>query len=79
MSNTLFTMGTLLRYAQDAGVPVRLLVAGNWLDGVVMNADGAGVLLTDDEDHQMLVRLETVAAVRFSQAAIDASNDISGG
>lgn len=72
MSKQLFTMGTLLRYAQDSAVPVRLLVAGNWLDGVVMEADGAGVLLNDDESHQVLVRLETIAAVRFSQTALDA-------
>ena len=34
--STLFTVGTLLRHAQDAGAPVRLLVQGTWLDGRIV-------------------------------------------
>ena len=44
-SSTLFTVGTLLRHAQDAGAPVRVLVQGSWLDGRVVGADGLGAVL----------------------------------
>lgn len=70
-SSTLFTVGTLLRHAQDAGTPVRLLVGNTWVDGVVVGADGLGVILDDGGDGQVLVRLDSILAVAFSRAEID--------
>jgi hypothetical protein len=69
-TSTLFTVGTLLRHAQDAGSPVRLLVSGTWLDGTIVGADGLGVIL-DDGSMQVLVRLDSILAVAFSRAEID--------
>jgi hypothetical protein len=69
--STLFTVGTLLRHAQDAAAPVRVLVSGTWLDGVIVGADGLGVILDDGNGHQVLVRLDSIVAVSFSRAAID--------
>src|SRR6478672_1690380 len=69
--STLFTVGTLLRHAQDAGAPVRVLVEGTWLDGRIVGADSHGVVLDDGNGHQVLVRLEAVIAVSFSRADID--------
>ena len=69
--STLFTVGTLLRHAQDAGAPVRVLVTGTWLDGVIVAADGLGVILDDGNGHQVLVRLDSIVAVSFSRSAID--------
>ena len=69
--STLFTVGTLLRHAQDAGAPVRLLVQGTWLDGRIVGADGLGVILDDGNAQQVLVRLDSIVAVRFSRADID--------
>lgn len=71
LSSTLFTVGTLLRHAQDAGSPVRVLVGTTWIDGVVTGADGLGVILDDGATHQVLVRLDSILAVSFSRAAID--------
>ncbi|QBX56845.1 hypothetical protein EXE58_16230 [Nocardioides seonyuensis] len=71
-SSTLFTVGTLLRHAQDAGAAVRLLVSGVWLDGTIVGADGLGVVL-DDGELQVLVRLDAIVAVSFSRAQIDAA------
>lgn len=71
-SSTLFTVGTLLRHAQDAGAPVRVLVQGTWLDGRVVGADGLGVVLDDGDGQQVLVRLDSVVAVTFSRTDIDA-------
>ena len=70
-SSTLFTVGTLLRHAQDAGAPVRLLVQGTWLDGRIVGADGLGVILDDGNAQQVLVRLDSIVAVSFSRADID--------
>ena len=70
-SSTLFTVGTLLRHAQDAGAAVRVLVANTWVDGVVVGADGLGVILDDGNGHQVLVRLDSILAVSFSRTQID--------
>ena len=70
-SSTLFTVGTLLRHAQDAGAPVRVLVQGCWLDGRIVAADGLGAVLDDGIGQQVLVRLDSIVAVSFSRADID--------
>ena len=62
-SSTLFTVGTLLRHAQDAGAPVRVLVQGTWLDGRIVGADSLGVILDDGAAQQVLVRLDSIVAV----------------
>lgn len=74
-SSTLFTVGTLLRHAQDAGSPVRVLVSGTWLDGVIVGADGLGVVLDDGAGLQVLVRLDAITAVGFSRGDIDGHAD----
>ncbi|MET1059944.1 MAG: hypothetical protein ABWX84_10115 [Nocardioides sp.] len=66
-SSTLYTVGTLLSRAKDAAMPVRVLVEGNWLDGVPLNSDGHGVLL-DSGHGQFLVRLESISVVAFDPA-----------
>lgn len=70
-TSTIFTVGTLLRHAQDAGAPVRVLVQGTWLEGRIIGADGHGVVLDNGQDQQVLVRLEAVVAVSFSRTDID--------
>ncbi len=70
-SSTLFTVGTLLRHAQDAHSPVRVLVQGTWLDGIIVGADGLGVVLDDGNGQQVLVRLDSIVAVSFSREQID--------
>lgn len=70
-SSTLFTVGTLLRHAQDAGAPVRVLVQGTWLDGRIVGADGHGAVLDDGNGQQVLVRLDAIVAVSFSRSDID--------
>lgn len=70
-SSTLFTVGTLLRHAQDAGAPVRVLVQGTWLDGHIVGADGLGAVLDDGNGQQVLVRLDSIVAVSFFRNDID--------
>ena len=71
MSSTMFSVGTLLRHAEDSGSAVQVLVQGNWLDGRVLGCDGLGAVFDDGNEGQFLVRLEQVAAVKFSRAQIE--------
>ena len=71
MSSTMFSVGTLLRHAEDSGAAVEVLVQGSWLHGRVLGCDGLGAVLDDSEGGQFLVRLEQVAAVKFSRAQLE--------
>ena len=71
MSSSMFSVGTLLRHAEDSGTVVRVLVQGEWLEGKVIGCDGLGAVLDDGHGEQFLVRLESVAAVKFSRAQME--------
>lgn len=71
MSSTMFSVGTLLRAAEDNGTEVRVLVEGNWIDGRVLGCDGHGAVLDGGENGQFLVRLESVSAVSFLRAQME--------
>ena len=70
MTSTIFTVGTLLSRAQDAGVPVRVLVEGNWIDGTPVDSDGHGVVL-DSPAGQVLVRMGAISAVAYAPAVVE--------
>lgn len=67
----MFSVGTLLRAAEDTGAEVRVLVQGAWINGRVIGCDGHGAVLDDGGDGQFLVRLDSVAAVSFSREKMD--------
>jgi hypothetical protein len=71
ISSAMFSVGTLLRHAEDKGAHVRVLVQGSWLEGRVIGCDGLGAVLDDGEGEQALVRLESVVAVKFVQAQME--------
>ena len=77
MSSTMFSVGTLLRRAEDAGTEVRVLVQGSWLDGRVLGCDGLGAVLDDGNGAQFLVRLDSVVAVQFSRSEME-GDDLTG-
>lgn len=79
MSSTMFSVGTLLRAAEDTSTPVRVLVQGRWIDGRVIGCDGLGAVLDDGEGDQFLVRLDSVAAVRFSRARMEGGDPAEAG
>ncbi len=70
MTSTIFTVGTLLSRAQDAGVPVRVLVEGNWIDGTPVDSDGHGVVL-DSPAGQVLVRMGAISAVAYAPVVVE--------
>lgn len=70
MSSTMFSVGTLLRRAEDTGAEVHVLVQGSWLRGRVLGCDGLGAVIDEGQD-QCLVRLDSVVAVRFSRAQVE--------
>ena len=71
MSSTMFSVGTLLRRAEDTGTEVKVLVQNSWLTGRVLGCDGLGAILDDGKGSQSLVRLDQVAAVTFSRSAME--------
>lgn len=71
MSSTMFSIGTLLRRAEDTGAEVKVLVQNSWLTGHVLGCDGLGAVLDDGRGSQSLVRLDQVAAVTFSRAQME--------
>jgi hypothetical protein len=71
ISSTMLSVGTLLRRAEDTGTPVKILVEGYWIEGRVLGCDGLGAVLDDGAGNQSLVRLDQVAAVTFSRAAME--------
>ncbi len=64
MSSTLYTIGTALGRARDHRVVVRVLVSGHWIEGLVNDVDGHGVVLSGAGTDHHVVRIEDIAAVR---------------
>lgn len=73
MDSTLYTIGTALGRARDHGVSVQVLVAGQWLDGLVSAVDGHGVVLVSGRDEHAVVRMADISAVRVLRALTDQS------
>lgn len=71
MSSTMFSVGTLLRRAEDTGTEVRVLVQGTWLEGRVLGCDGLGAIIDDGKGAQFLVRLDSVVAVQFARSEME--------
>ena len=67
-SSLIYTMGTALNRAKDQGLPVVVLVANDWLRGLVLAVDGQGLLLETDNVGHCVVRMEAINAVRVGAA-----------
>jgi len=68
-SSMQYTIGTVLERARVQGLEVEVLVDGHWLSGIVVAADGLGVVLDRDGVEHSVVRLERVSAVRVGEHA----------
>jgi hypothetical protein len=64
MTSTIYTIGTALGRARDHEVVVSVLVGGHWIDGLVNEVDGHGVVLTGSESGHHVVRIQDISAVR---------------
>ena len=69
MSSMMYTIGTALERAREAGSTVEVLVDNHWLSGLVVAADGIGVVLDNCGEEHCVVRLECIAAVRVGARA----------
>ncbi|MBO9521769.1 MAG: hypothetical protein J7518_09550 [Nocardioidaceae bacterium] len=69
LSSMQYTIGTALERAREQGLPVRVLVEGEWLGGRVVANDGTGVVLEDEDFEYAVVRLEHVSAVQVRSSA----------
>lgn len=64
-TSQIFTIGTALRRAEDNGVPVEVLVEGQWLRGNIAGLDGDGLVLVTPERTQCVVRNAHISVVRI--------------
>lgn len=64
-TSQIFTIGTALRRAEDNGVPVEVLVEGQWLRGDIAGLDGDGLVLVTPERTQCVVRNAHISVVRI--------------
>ena len=64
-SSQIYTIGTALRRAEDNGIPVEVLVEGQWLGGSVAGLDGDGLVLLTAEQIQCVVRNADISVVRL--------------
>jgi hypothetical protein len=69
--STLFTIGTALRRADSNNLPVEVLVQSHWLRGTVAGVDAHGLVLSTHSEH-VVVRLESITAVRIPESVRDA-------
>lgn len=69
IQSTVYTIGTALRRAEDADIPVELLLSGQWLGGKITAQDGYGVVLHSNDGQLSIIRLASVDAVRVGDAA----------
>ena len=68
-SSMMYTIGTALERAREAGSTVEVLVDNQWLTGLVVANDGVGVVLDNQGEEHCVVRLECIAAVRVGARA----------
>ena len=68
IDSTLYTIGTALGRARDNDVSVQVLVAGQWLEGLVSAVDGHGLVLVSPDEGHAVVRMADISAVRVLTA-----------
>lgn len=68
LKSTVYTIGTALRRAHDAEVPVDVLVDGQWLHGDVSAIDGHGVVIVCEDGGLAMIRVESISVVLIRQA-----------
>ncbi|QZY28475.1 hypothetical protein [Nocardioides coralli] len=68
LDSTVLTIGTALRRAQDAGLPVEVLIHGEWIGGMVLGLDGHGAILDGDHGESAVIRLQDACAVKVHPA-----------
>ena len=71
------TIGSAIERARQAGQYVAILVDNHWLEGVVVEADGMGIILENTGRDRAVVRLERISAVRIDIGA-ESAGTVSG-
>ena len=69
INSTIYTIGTALNRAKEVDVSVELLLAGEWVAGMVKAIDGHGVVLVGEGGELSIIRMSSIDAVRVKQVA----------
>jgi hypothetical protein len=65
----LLTVGQALDRAKDDGMVVRLHIGGEWITGQVINSDGHGVAVLENNGDVCVVRQDVISCVRLPSRA----------
>lgn len=68
-NSMLYTIGTALNRAKDNGIPVSILVGGEWIVGEVNDVDEFGVIVASDNAEHAVIRIESILAVKVAASA----------
>ncbi len=68
-STMLLTIGQALDRAKDDELTVRLHIGGEWVTGRILNSDGHGVAMLEQNGDLCVVRQDTITAVRLPSRA----------
>lgn len=69
INSAIYTIGTALNRAKAADVSVELLLAGEWITGMVNAIDGHGIVLLGENGELSIIRMSSIDAVRVRQGA----------
>lgn len=67
MSSMMYTIGTALNRALSSDLPVEVLVGGQWVSGKPKDSDGIGVVIETDDRDLMVMRIDSISAVKMIQ------------
>lgn len=64
-STMLLTIGQALDRAKDDDLTIRMHIGGEWISGRVLNSDGHGVAVMENNGDVCVVRQDTINCVRL--------------
>jgi hypothetical protein len=59
----LLTVGQALDRAQIEGVPVRVLMSGEWFSGTIVNTDSQSLMLDSEDGTSYVMRVDAITCV----------------
>lgn len=68
-STMLLTVGHALDRAKAEGMVVRMHIGGEWISGRIMNSDGHGVAVLENNGDMCVVRQDVISCVRLPSRA----------
>jgi len=59
----MLTVGQALDRAQNEGIPVRVLMSGEWFAGTIVNTDSQSLMLESEDGTSYVMRIDAITCV----------------